>query len=482
MDRKEQVVSNLIWRFMERCGAQLVSFVVSIVLARLLMPEEYGRVALITVFISVLNVFVDSGFGNALIQKKNADNKDFSTVFFFNIVFCILIYMAILLSAPSIASFYRDKTLVPLIRILSLTIVISGVKNVQQVYVMKHLVFKKFFYSTLFGTILSAFVGIIMAMQGYGVWALVFQHLTNTFVDMCILWITVKWRPEFYFSYTRLKEMFFFGYKLLISSLMNNIYTNFRQLIIGKFYSSSDLAYYNKGKQFPYLIVQNVNTSIDSVLFPLMSKVQDDQEDLKKMVRLSIKVSSFVMWPLLIGLAAVSETLIRLLLTEKWIPCVPYLIIFCLVCGWYPIQTANLNAIKAVGRSDIFLKLEILQSVCGIALLLPVIHKGVWYIAVMFLVSSILNCVIIAYPNKRLIGYGWIIQFCDVMSVLFLSIGMGIVVYLIGYFIGNIWMRLFVQVLTGACIYLLGAAVFRFEAFCFIIRILKRKLLCGRKK
>lgn len=171
MDRKEQVVSNLIWRFMERCGAQLVSFVVSIVLARLLMPEEYGRVALITVFISVLNVFVDSGFGNALIQKKNADNKDFSTVFFFNIVFCILIYMAILLSAPSIASFYRDKTLVPLIRILSLTIVISGVKNVQQVYVMKHLVFKKFFYSTLFGTILSAFVGIIMAMQGYGVWA-----------------------------------------------------------------------------------------------------------------------------------------------------------------------------------------------------------------------------------------------------------------------------------------------------------------------
>lgn len=476
MERKEQIVSNLMWRFMERCGAQLVSFIVSIVLARLLMPEEYGKVALISVFISILNVFVDSGFGNALIQKKNADNKDFSTVFIFNVFFCIVLYVAILFLAPSIAFFYRDETLVPLIRVLSLTIVISGIKNVQQVYVMKHLMFKKFFYSTLFGTILSAFVGIGMAGRGYGVWALVFQNLTNTFVDSCVLWITVKWRPECYFSLQRLKKMFFFGYKLLISSLMNNIYANFRQLIIGKFYSSADLAYYNKGKQFPYLIVQNVNASIDSVLFPVMSKSQDDQKDLKKMVRLSIKVSSFAMWPLLLGLAAISESLIRLMLTEKWLPCIPYLIIFCLVCGWYPIQTANLNAIKAVGRSDIFLKLEIIQSVCGIALLLPVIHKGVWYIAVMFLVSSILNCVIIAFPNKKLIDYSWLKQFLDVMPAFLLALSMGAVVYYVGYLISNIWIRLVIQVVTGIGVYFLGAVIFRFEAFYYIINILKRKI------
>lgn len=475
MDRREQVVSNLAWRFMERCGAQMVSFVVSIVLARILMPEEYGKVALITVFISILNVFVDSGFGNALIQKKDADDRDYSTVFFFNIGFCTLLYMLVCVFAPVIAVFYNDISLTPVIRVLSLTIVCSGVKNIQQVYVMKQLIFKKFFYSTLFGTILSAFVGIALAMRGYGVWALVFQHLTNTFVDTCILWLTVKWRPKCYFSLKRLVEMFSYGYKLLLSSLMNNIYMNFRQLIIGKFYSSSDLAFYNKGKQFPYLIVQNVNTSIDSVLFPVMSREQDNQDNLKKMIQLSIKVSGFLMWPLLIGLASVSESLIVLLLTEKWLPCVPYLVVFCFVCGWYPIQTANLNAIKAVGHSDIYLKLEIEQSVCGIALLLPVIHKGVWYIAIMFLVSSIMNCIIIARPNKKLVGYSWWKQFLDIIPTLLLAIAMGGIVYGIKFLISNIFLRLFVQVLVGALVYILGAMIFRFEAFYYILGILKKK-------
>ena len=475
MNRKDQVISNLTWRFLERCGAQMVSFIVSIVLARILMPEQYGRVALITVFISILNVFVDSGFGNALIQKKDADNKDFSTVFFFNFTFCLLMYVGVCICAPLIADFYNDEGLIPLIRVLSLTIVISGVKNIQQVYVMKHLIFKKFFYSTLFGTILSAFVGIGMAMCGYGVWALVFQHLTNTFVDMCVLWITVKWRPEFYFSFKRLKVMFMYGYKLLLSSLMNNLYTNFRQLIIGKFYSSADLAFYNKGKQFPYLIVQNINASIDSVLFPVMSKSQDSQDDLKKMIKMSVEVSSFVMWPMLIGLAAVSESLITLMLTEKWLPCTPYLLIFCLVCGWYPIQTANLNAIKAVGRSDIFLKLEVIQSVCGIALLLPVIYKGVWWIAVMFLTSSILNCIIIAYPNKKLVGYGWIEQFADMLPILVQAIIMGIIVYCIKYVIANLWISLFVQIIVGAIVYILEAILFKMEPFYYVLRILKNR-------
>ncbi|HBN56209.1 MAG TPA: flippase [Lachnospiraceae bacterium] len=475
MDRKEQVVSNLIWRFMERCGAQMVSFVVSIVLARLLLPEQYGQVALISVFITILNVFVDSGFGNALIQKKDADYRDFSTVFFFNVGFCLLLYAAVFLCAPLIALFYEDPSLTPLIRVLSLTIVISGVKNIQQVYVMKNLIFKKFFYATLFGTVLSAFVGIALAMRGFGVWALVFQHLTNTFVDTCVLWLTVKWYPNWYFSFQRLREMFSYGYKLLLSSLMNTVYINFRQLIIGKFYSSADLAFYNKGKQFPYLIVQNVNTSIDSVLFPVMSRAQDNKEELKKMIRLSIKTGSFIMWPLLIGLASVSESLIELLLTEKWMPCVPYLIIFCLVCGWYPIQTANLNAIKAVGRSDIFLKLEIIQSVCGIALLIPVIHKGVWYIALMFLVSSILNCMIIAYPNRKLVGYGCFQQFFDMLPILLLAVIMGAVVYCVKYFVGNLYIRLLIQVPVGMAVYTAGAAFFKFEAFYYILGMLKRR-------
>ena len=279
------VITNFFWRFLERCGAQGVTFIVSIVLARLLDPTVYGTVALVTIFTTIMQVFVDSGMGNALIQKKDADDLDFSSVFYFNMAMCSVLYLIMFFAAPFIASFYRMPELTAIVRVLSFVVVISGVKNVQQAYVSRHLMFKRFFFSTLGGTIGAAVIGIAMAYLGFGVWALVAQMLFNAAVDTTILWITVKWRPKKMFSFQRLKSLFSYGWKLLASSLIDTVYNDLRQLIIGKKYSSGDLAYYNQGKKFPQLIVTNINTSIDSVLLPTMSKAQDDMAAVRSMTR-----------------------------------------------------------------------------------------------------------------------------------------------------------------------------------------------------
>ena len=270
---KNVIAKNLFWRFAERCGAQGVTALVSIILARIISPDTYGTIALITVFITILQVFVDSGLGSSLIQKDKVDDLDFSTVFIFNIIICIVLYFTMYAFAPMIANFYNDNTLTLVIRVLSLTIIISGVKNIQQAYVSRHMLFKKFFFSTLIGTIGAAIIGIILAYKGFGIWALVGQHLFNTLIDTMVLWYTIEWRPKLIFSFTRLKGLFSYGWKLLISSLIDTIYNDLRQLMIGKLYSAKDLAYYNRGQQFPNLIIININKSIDSVLFPALSSV-----------------------------------------------------------------------------------------------------------------------------------------------------------------------------------------------------------------
>ena len=284
-NKSNVVISNFLWRFLERCGAQGVTFIVSIVLARLLDPSVYGTVALVTVFTTIMQVFVDSGLGNALIQKKDADDLDFSSVFWFNLAMCSFLYILMFVSAPLIAAFYKAPELTPLVRALSLILIISGVKNVQQAFVSRNMMFKRFFFATLGGTLGAAVIGIAMAYLGYGVWALICQMLFNALVDTIILWITVKWRPQRKFSLARLKVLFSYGWKLLVSHLIDTVYNELRQLIIGKIYSKSDLAQYNRGKQFPHVIVTNINTSIDSVLFPTLSKAQDDPSVVKNMTR-----------------------------------------------------------------------------------------------------------------------------------------------------------------------------------------------------
>ena len=475
-EKKQSVFSNMIWRFAERCGAQGVSFVVSVVLARILDPDAYGTIALITVFTTILQVFVDSGLGNALIQKKNADDLDFSTVFFTNIIVCTVLYIGICMCAPLIALFYKRPELTPYIRVLSFTVLISGIKNVQQAYVSRHMLFKRFFFSTLGGTVMAGIVGIIMALTGFGVWALVAQQVINLAIDTIILWLTVKWRPQRQFSLDRLKGLFSYGWKLLASSLLDTAYNDLRQLIIGKMYSAVDLAYYNQGEKLPKLVVSNINISIDSVLLPTMAKEQDNCEHVRNMTRRSIKTSVYIMAPVMIGLLLVAEPLVSLLLTDKWLPCVPFLRIFCITFMFYPIHTANLNAIKALGRSDLFLKLEILKKVIGILLLLSTLWLGVIAMAYSLLVSSICSQIINSWPNRKLLYYGYLEQLKDILPSIFLAIVMGGAIYpirLIG--LGNI-ITLIVQVVLGGIIYIAGSILFKIDSFQYLWTMLKQMI------
>lgn len=470
------VFSNMIWRFAERCGAQGVAFIVSIVLARLLAPEAYGTIALITVFTSILNVFVDSGLGNALIQKKDADDIDFSTVFYFNIGVCFLIYLGMFFAAPLIAGFYDDLSLVPVIRVLSLIIVISGIKNVQQAYVSRTMQFKRFFFATLGGTLGAAVCGITIAYLGGGVWALAVQQIFNATVDTIILWITVKWRPIKCFSLQRLKGLFNYGWKLLVSAVLDTVYSNISQLIIGKMYSSSDLAYYNQGNKFPQLIIQNINSSIDSVLLPTMSQVQEDRDRVKEMMRRSITISTYVMAPLMMGLAFCAEPIVSLVLTDKWLPCVPFLRIFCITYMFYPIHTANLNAIKSMGRSDLFLKLEIAKKVVAMALLLTTMWFGVMAMAYSLLVGSVLSQIINSWPNRELLDYGYLEQLKDILPGILLAVVMGCIVLFVNLLSLSPAVTLLIQIIVGMFFYIGFSVIFKIESFVYILGIVRKVL------
>ncbi|MEY8433728.1 lipopolysaccharide biosynthesis protein [Lachnospiraceae bacterium 48-42] len=474
MDKGNKVISNFIWRFAERSGAQAVKLLVELILARLLLPDDYGTIALVAVFITILNVFVDSGMGNALIQKKDADDLDFSSVFYFNLLWCTVLYTLLFVSAPVIGEFYKRQELIPIVRVLGITILISGLKNVQQAYVSRNMLFRKFFFATLGGTIGAALTGIVMAYRGFGVWALVTQQLLNAAVDTLILWITVKWRPKRLFSIERLMRLFSYGWKLLASGLLDTVYTNIRALIIGKIYSSSDLAYYNQGDKLPNVIVGNINSSIDSVLLPTMSQEQDDAERVKVMTRRAIKTSTYIMAPLMIGLAVAADNLIRIILTEKWIPCVVFLRIFCITYMFQPIHTANLNAIKALGRSDLFLKLEMCKKVVGMTLLLSTMWISVEALAYSSLIGCVLAQIINSWPNRRLLYYGYIDQLKDIMPSIGLALLMGLCIYPLSLIPIHQILIVTLQVIFGALTYIGVSYAIKLDAFMYLLAMLKK--------
>lgn len=464
----KKVLSNFIWRLMERSGAQLVQFLVSIVLARVLLPKQYGIVALLTAFITILSIFIDSGLSIALIQKENADEKDFSTVFYVNMTLCATLYVLLFIFAPFIAGLYHNPDMTAYLRVIGITLLVAGVKNVQTAYVSRNLIFKRFFFATLGGTVGAGILGIIMAYTGFGVWALIAQSLFNNAVDTLILWITVKWRPKKVFSFSRLKGLFSYGWKILASSLIDTLYNNIRTFIIGGKYSNDDLAFYDRGSQFPYVIVNNINLSIDSVLLPTMSKVQNDRGAVRSMTRRSIKVSTFLIAPLLMGLAFTATPVIRLVLTEKWLPAVFFLRIFCVTLMFYPIHTANLNAIKAVGRSDMFLKLEIIKKSVGVTALLATFWISVEAMAYSLLFTTITSMLINSWPNRKLLGYSYLEQLKDILPGIFLAVAMGICVFPIQFIGLPDIVTLCIQVPMGAVIYILGAKLFKLDSFDYL--------------
>ena len=477
-----KVLSNLIWRFCERIGVKLITTVVSLILARILAPEAYGTVTIVLVITDILQVFVESGFGTALIQKKDADDLDFSSVFWFNVAACVLLYVLLFLFAPLIAGFYGRSELVPVIRTVGIILTVAGVRNVQQAYVSRNMLFRRFFFSTLGGTIAGAVVGITMAFSGFGVWAYVAQYLTNNIVGTVILWITVNWRPTLGFSLQRLKGLFSFGWKLLVSSVLNTLSDKLRQLIIGRQYDSSSLSFYNYGVTFPNLIVENVNTSIDSVLLPALSSEQDSRDSVRTMTGRAVSVSSYVMWPLMLGLLGVSRPLVQLVLGDAWLPCVPFIRIFCVYYALFPVHTANLNAIKAVGRSDIFLKLEILKKVLDFAVVLATMRLGVTAMAIGLLAEGVVNLAINAFPNSKLIGYSISGQIRDIFpSALLAGLMCGAVLgveVLCGNMTGGMSVTaacvitLAAQLLAGAGIYIGASVILKPEPFTYILNMI----------
>lgn len=472
----ETITSNMMWRFMERIGAQLVSFGVSILLARLLGPDAYGTVAIVFAIINILQIFVDSGLGNALIQKKDVDNLDYSSVFVFNLGMCAVLYTGLFLAAPLVADIYDMPELTALVRAVGLCLIISGVKNVQQAYVSRQMIFKKFFYATLGGTIIAAAVGVGVAYAGGGVWALVAQHLVKMLVDTLILWVTVKWRPERKFSFQRLKGLIGYGWKLLASAFLDTGYSQLSNLLIGAVYTSADLGYYSKGRQIPDLVVTNINSSINSVLFPALSEAQDDKERLKHYTRRAIKLSSYIMWPMMFGLIACAEPLIEVLLTEEWLPSVPFMQIICFTFGLWPIHTANLEAIKAMGRSDLFLKMEIAKKAFGLTAMLIGLQHSVMGVALASAVTSLVSTVINSLPNWKLMKYTYFEQIMDIAPPLLLSAFMAGIVMQFARVIDNSILLLLVQVPVGALIYVAGSWLFKQDSFLYLLGFIKRIL------
>lgn len=475
MSKNNSLIINFAWKFAERISAQLVTFIVSVILARLLEPSHYGIIAMVMVFITITNVLVQDGFGSALIQKKNADDLDFSSVLVANLCLSIFLYLILFFTAPLISTFYNEKfgLLVPIIRILGLRIILSALNSVQHAYISRIMNFKKFFWATLYGTILSAFLGILLAYHGFGVWALVAQYLTNTLIDTIVLQISIKKFFKLQFSFERLKGLFKFSWKILGASLLNNGYQEFRTLLIGKIYSSADLAYYSRGKQFPELLVININTSIGSVLFPKMSTVQDDTYKIKEITRQSIRFSSYILTPMLFGLAAIANPFINFLLTEKWLFVVPFLQMYCLFYLVQPIHTANMQAIKALGRSDIFLKLELVKKAIELIILLLCIKVSVIAIVVSATVLNWLFIFVNSYPNRKLLRYTISEQLKDIFSPIAMGFVMVIVVTMIGKIKINPSILLIVQIFSGIITYILLSYFSKNKEFMFLISKIK---------
>ena len=472
---KKTVISSLVWKFLERLGTQGIQFVVSIILARLLLPSDYGIITMIMVFTAIANSFIQSGFSTSLIQKKNSDELDFSSVFYTSFVIAIVCYIILFLASPLIADFYQMPQIKVILRVLALTLFFGAFNSVQNAKLSKDMKFKTLFFSSLGAIIVSGTTGITMAYLGFGAWALVGQQLANIIASTIILWFTSGWRPKIIFSLTRVKGLFSYGWKIMCSSLIDTFYQNLYNLVIGKFYNSATLGNYNKGEQFPKLIAVNIDGAIGSVMLPAYAREQERKDKVKKMVRRAIVTSSLILFPLMLGLAAIAEQLVKILLTDKWLGCVPFMQILCVIYALYPINTANLQAIKALGKSDYFLKLEIIKKILGITVLIITVPHGVYTMAIVQVIVTIISTMINAFPNRKLLNYNYFEQVKDILPNLLIAILMFIVVYPIKYLIDNTILLLTIQIIVGAIIYIALMNIVKVEAFNYLFDIIEKR-------
>ncbi len=453
--KKESVFRSLLFKGIESFGNQGIAFVVNIVLARLIDPSDYGILTLLTVFISISRVFVMSGLNTALIQKASIDRKDYDSAFAFSLTLSLLMYGLLFLFAPAIADFYHNDKLVPVLRVLALVLVPGAWTSVQHAMVARERRFAEQMKSSLLATLLSGIIGIGLALQGYAYWALLAQQLSNQVIQAVLLGTQLRYLPTLRIYWARLLALLRFGWKLLISGIVDVIYENIRALVIGKQYTEADLGFYNRGRQFPELVMGSINTTIQSVILPVLSSQQDSPAQFKDTMRKSVLLSSFIVFPMMTGLALAANPLISLLLTDKWLACVPFLQLACLDFALYPLHTANLQAINAKGRSDLFLKLEIVKKIYGIAILLISIFyfRSVFAIVAGASISSVISFFVNAYPNRKLMDYGIAEQLKDILPGIVLSAAMGICVYLVSLLkLGNA-LTLLLQIFVGMLSY-----------------------------
>ena len=413
MSIKGKVINGFIWRFLQNASAQIINFVISIYLGRLLDPGDYGLVAMISVFLAIASVFVDPGFSSSVVQKKNINDIDLNTLFWSSLITAVILYAILYLFAPLIADFYNQEKLINLLRIESITIVIASLYTVQNSLLQRELKFKNSFVVRIGGAIAHGIVGIYLAAKGFGPYALVYSAIGNNITTAIIIWLVVNWRPRLCFSYDSFRNMFSYSFRILSSSLLDTIYNNVRSLIIGKVYSAEDLAFYNRGEQFPTVIMTQIDGSISAVLFPTLSKYQDNWEEGLQKLRRSIKTSFYICTPLMAGLCAVARPMILLLLTDKWSGSIEYVRMAAIICAFWPLS-ANNHALNALGKSKVTLRINTLSKIISLGLLLLTYRKSVKLMILSVIISSLICTIINSFIYQKELNYRLSDQISDI--------------------------------------------------------------------
>ena len=476
MDKgKNSILGGLVWSFAERISAQLVSTVVGIILARLLLPEDYGLIAIVMVFISLCDVFVTSGLGSALVQKKNADSDDYNTAFVLSGILAIVLYFILFVSAPYIAQAYEMSLLCPVLRVLGLRLLITSYNTIQQSYIRRNMEFRRFFVVTIWGTIISGVIGVLMAIAGFGVWSLVAQYLVSSIVTTLLTYRVCSWRPQMRFSRSRAHNIWRFGWKVLCTNLVSTLEGDLRSLIVGKTFGSAELAFFDQGKKYPALLISNVNSTLNRVMLPTFARLQDDLPRLKETLRKAIRLGTYIIAPFMVGLFAVSDTFVRILLTEKWLDIVPFLQIFCVIYITRPLEEMCHQAVIALGRSDISLRIMILINATALAtvLLAVFVFHSVLYMALLSLVNALVSVVCFLGATNRLVGYRIDEQMKDVIPSLMIAVVMGGLVQLVSFIRVSLGLGFVLQIVVGVFSYIVMSMVQKNDSFMY----LKNKLL-----
>lgn len=477
--KKNKIVTSMIWTFGERIFAQFVTILVGIILARLLAPEIYGIISIIMIFINFCNIFVTSGFGISLVQKSDVEEIDYNTGFWLSLCFSIVIYGILFSFVPVIAKVYDNNyNLVLILRIMMLKVLISPFGTIQQAYIQRHMQFKLFFISTSVGTVISGILGIYLAYTGFGVWSLVVQYMSNSIIDTCILLIIGGWKPKCQFSLKRAKGIWEFSWKLLLSELIANLDTNIKNLFIGKYFGLVDLAYFDQGKKYTSVLVTNVNVATTKVMLPVYSRVQSDKKRLKELLRKSIRISFYILTPILIGFATVADDFVKIVLTDKWFPAVIYIQIFCVAYTTRPIENMCLQAILAIGRSDV--RIIVLSLINFVSIFLTIIaiysNAHMIYIALISLVCSILSTIIFLHYSNKLLDYSLTEQIKDIYLIIISVIIMAGIVSVIGKINLNIYYKFLLKIIVGVTVYIAVTGFLKIEGFTYIISKLNKNI------